>query len=96
MNLLNDVPNNGNRSSETPFINYVELTRVANELVRCVVNDCNLSHNIYRNLVIWTQKLRKKDEFEISFLSGKKVSTNAVVDVDKDSNLPLLASVRPA
>ena len=91
-----EVPNNSNRSGETPSIDYVELTRVANELIRCAVNDSNLCNKIYRSLVIWTQKLRNKDEFEISFLSGKKLSTNAVVDVEKDSNLPLPASVRPA
>ena len=66
----NELPQHGCDSitSTVGNIGFVELTRVANELVKSVVNDCTLSKNVYKNMIEWTRLLRSNKKFDIRFV----------------------------
>ena len=85
-----EVPNNSYPSSQPGSINYVELTRVANELIRSAVNDSALSQNIYKNIIMWTTKIRNKEYHDLRFISSEKPKVADVIDVDNDNIMPCL------
>ena len=78
-------------------VQFNELTRVAHELIRSVINDSEMSRNVFTNLIQWTDNIRKKEKFEIIFhnSSNKKTTTDEMTTNATVQN-PLTASTKTA